>query len=70
MFFFEFYLKVGYNNLCSSFITQLVYFSNNFYMTHIDLENFKEISANARNLYCEEVTGTIDDTRSKIDDLV
>lgn len=68
--FFEFYLKVSYNNLCSSFVIQLVYFSNNFYMTHIDLENFREISETARTLYCEEVSGTIDDTRSRIDNLV
>lgn len=51
-------------------MVNLVYFSNNFYMTHIDLENFREISETARTLYCEEVIGAIDDTRYKIDGLV
>lgn len=39
-------------------------------MTHIDLENFKEISANAKNLYCEDIIVTIDETCSRIGALV
>lgn len=39
-------------------------------MTHIDLENFKDISAKAKYLYCEDVNDAIDDTCSQVKGLV